>query len=253
MSSRTPVRQQPLAKQVEEILLEKIRSGLYPPNAKLPPEHELAAELNVSRATVRTALGALATLGLVIRRHGAGTFVTQLPRISNPLDQAIDFQDLIARFDFHPSVEQTYCQVEVSTPEIARLLQIAPDASVLVSQKVFKADHKPMIYCSNSLSVDLLSPSLLEQVLAEPEIMEPIYHFLEDKLDLCVEQHVARLRPSLAKKCSFHPPLPLPGNTPILVIDEVAYTSDGRPVFRTIEYHPEKQMSFELIRRRVHS
>jgi DNA-binding GntR family transcriptional regulator len=44
----------------------------------------------------------------------------------------------------------------------------------------------------------------------------------------------------------------MPDTTPVLEIDEVAYTAEGRPIFHTYEYHPENKMNFELIRRRVH-
>ena len=47
----------------------------YAPGAKLANEQQLAAELKVSRSTVREALGTLAAEGLVERRWGVGTFV----------------------------------------------------------------------------------------------------------------------------------------------------------------------------------
>jgi hypothetical protein len=34
-----------------------------------------------------------------------------------------------------------------------------------------------------------------------------------------------------------------------MVIDDIAYTAGGIPVFHTVEYHPENKMNFELIRR----
>jgi DNA-binding GntR family transcriptional regulator len=83
-------------------------------------------------------------------------------------------------------------------------------------------------------------------------MLEPFFAFLEDETGMRVEYYIARVRPVKALKCRFNSPLPMPGNTPVLEIDEVAYTADGRPIFHTYEYHPENKMSFELIRRRVH-
>ncbi len=45
------------------------------PSAPLPPQRELAKELDVSRATLREALSILATIGLVSIEPGRGTFV----------------------------------------------------------------------------------------------------------------------------------------------------------------------------------
>jgi GntR family transcriptional regulator len=44
----------------------------------LPAENDLAAEFKVSRVTIRRALAALEQEGLVVRRHGAGTFPAPL-------------------------------------------------------------------------------------------------------------------------------------------------------------------------------
>jgi len=247
----TPVRQLPLTQQVEQILVDRIRSGRYPPDSQLPPEVDLAVEFKVSRATIRSALNTLSTLGLVARRHGAGTFITQLPRISNPLDQAIDFQELIAGYCCQPSFRQEYCALETSSPVMSQALQIPAGAQVLVSHKVFIADEEPMIFCANTLPASLFEPILLEQVVSAPEMLEPFFAFLEGKTGLRVEYYIARVRPVKANQCRFHKPLPMPGNTPVLEIDEVAYTVEGRPIFHTYEYHPENKMNFELIRRRV--
>lgn len=58
-------------------LREAIKSRAYLPGGKLPTEQEIALANNVSLTTVRRALGILAAEGLVIRRHGAGTFVAE--------------------------------------------------------------------------------------------------------------------------------------------------------------------------------
>jgi GntR family transcriptional regulator len=251
-NQEAPVRQQPLSQQIEQILIDRIHSGKYTPDSQLPAEVDLAAEFKVSRATIRSALNTLSTLGLVVRRHGAGTFITQLPRISNPLDRAIDFQELISGYCCQPSITQVYCGLEKASPVIAEALQIPVGAMVLVSHKIFTADEEPMIFCANTLSASLFNPGLVEQVVSAPEMLEPFFAFLERETGLRVEYYLARVRPVTARKCRFHSPLPMPGNTPVLEIDEVAYTAEGNPVFHTYEYHPENKMSFELIRRRAH-
>jgi GntR family transcriptional regulator len=246
------VRPQSLSQQIEQILIDRIHSGKYPPDSQLPAEVDLAAEFKVSRATIRSALNTLSTLGLVVRRHGAGTFITQIPRISNPLDQAIDFQELISGFCCQPSFRQVYSSLEAANSTMANLLQIPAGAEVFVSHKVFIADEEPMIFCTNTLPANIFDPDLLKRVVSKPEMLEPLFAFLEQELDLRVEYYVAHVRPVNADNCHFYTPLPMPDTTPVLEIDEVAYTAEGHPIFHTYEYHPENKMSFELIRRRVH-
>lgn len=63
-------------------LREMIRSGALPPDSKLPPEHQLAAELGVGRNIMREAVRALVATRVLEVRRGNGTFVTSLePRV----------------------------------------------------------------------------------------------------------------------------------------------------------------------------
>ncbi len=65
-----------LVDRVFDQLQERIRSGNYPPDSRLPGEHELASLLGVSRPIVRDALARLRDQGIVYARQGAGTFVS---------------------------------------------------------------------------------------------------------------------------------------------------------------------------------
>jgi GntR family transcriptional repressor for pyruvate dehydrogenase complex len=55
-----------------------IAEGALVPAAKLPPEAELASDLGASRNTVREAVRALVTAGVLDVRRGDGTYVTSL-------------------------------------------------------------------------------------------------------------------------------------------------------------------------------
>lgn len=61
-------------------LLRSIKDGLMIPGAKLPNERELAQQLNTSRTAVRSALAMMERQGLVLRRVGSGTFLTDNAR-----------------------------------------------------------------------------------------------------------------------------------------------------------------------------
>jgi GntR family transcriptional repressor for pyruvate dehydrogenase complex len=56
-----------------------IETGGLKPGSQLPPERQLADDIGVSRPTIRAGLQALAGMGVVEARHGAGTFVTGGP------------------------------------------------------------------------------------------------------------------------------------------------------------------------------
>lgn len=250
LPDRSPIRQMPLAQQVQKILMDQIKAGVYPIGAQLPPEEDLAGKLGVSRTTVRGALDGPVARGIVIRRHGAGTFVSPFSRIRNPLDDTIDFQALIREFRFEPGVQYIYSSIEGTTAALAQELQIEPDAQVLESHKIFTADGKPVIYCVNTIPIWMFDNNFLEEVRNNPAAIEPLYTVLEQRCKQRIEYYFSKMRPALSENCKFHGGLPLAPGTPILAIDEIAYTANGRPLLHTFEYSPETQMTYELVRRR---
>jgi GntR family transcriptional regulator, arabinose operon transcriptional repressor len=72
----------PKYQQVFEVIQDGIRSGRYSPGQKLPSEAALEAEFETSRITVVRALRELQQRGLVQRRAGSGTYVTNGPHAS---------------------------------------------------------------------------------------------------------------------------------------------------------------------------
>jgi GntR family transcriptional regulator len=74
----TPIKvdDRPLYAQAVDVLRSLISEGDYETGDRLPPEIELAEELGISRTTLRVAMGTLEREGLIVRRQGLGTFVT---------------------------------------------------------------------------------------------------------------------------------------------------------------------------------
>src|SRR5215813_10012586 len=67
--------------EVAATLRGRISHGELRPGMRLPSERALAARLNVSRVTVVRALTRLRLEGLVVTRHGSGTFVAATDRL----------------------------------------------------------------------------------------------------------------------------------------------------------------------------
>ena len=66
----------------EEVVIqihELIKDGKLKAGDQLPSERELAETFKVSRTSVREALRALETQGLIISRTGMGNFIADLP------------------------------------------------------------------------------------------------------------------------------------------------------------------------------
>ena len=88
-----PVRPQKISDQVFEQLRELIFRGKLKPGDKLMPERDMAGTMNVSRTSVRDAIGRLVTMELVEQKQGKGTFVAvPNPRKGNPFATAMKAQ-----------------------------------------------------------------------------------------------------------------------------------------------------------------
>jgi DNA-binding FadR family transcriptional regulator len=86
-------------------LLRSIKDGLMVPGAKLPNERELAQQLNTSRTAVRSALAMMESQGLLRRRVGSGTFLTE------------DARDVFDRMD------QTDSSEHAAVPSFAEIVE----------------------------------------------------------------------------------------------------------------------------------
>ena len=83
-----------------------IKSGAYKPDERLPTEHDLASEFEVSRPIVREALQRLREQGFIYSRRGAGSFVRAVG-MREPLGfgQLENVADLLNCYEFRLTVE----------------------------------------------------------------------------------------------------------------------------------------------------
>jgi GntR family transcriptional repressor for pyruvate dehydrogenase complex len=106
-----------------------IRSGELSPGERLPPEHELAERLGVSRGSLREAVRALSQINVLDVRRGDGTYVTSLVP-----------GELLAGMVFAMELLQLQDLREVV--EVRRLL--LPPAAALAAQRVTRPQLERM-------------------------------------------------------------------------------------------------------------
>ena len=73
----TPVQQRRLSDEIVGRIETMILEGVFRPGERLPAERALAEEFGVSRPSVREAIQKLAARGILLSRHGGGTFVSE--------------------------------------------------------------------------------------------------------------------------------------------------------------------------------
>lgn len=114
----------PLHHRIYIVLRRRLLEGAFAANAPLPGEHLLAAEFAVARETVRRVLDRLAQEGLIIRRHGVGTFPTASGDAPQSDQSRITYYDFIALSSHRYEDKLLEFSAAPTPPE---LLREAPD------------------------------------------------------------------------------------------------------------------------------
>ena len=108
----------------------------------LPSERRLAQELKVSRPTLRAVIDELVREGLLLRRHGSGTYVAE-PKIALPLTMT-SFSEDMARRGMRPSSRVVSFEVQGAGAKLGQRLQISPVDEVWVITRLRLADDETM-------------------------------------------------------------------------------------------------------------
>jgi GntR family transcriptional regulator len=230
---------------VQDELKQRIDRGELPAGTRLPSEPELAAELQVSRATLREALRAMELEGLLRRRQGSGTFIADHPRMANSLDVNFGVTDAIQAAGMTAGIADGRTWVEPAAAGEAALLALEPGQDVLVIERVRTAEGKPVV-----LSRDLFPSRLVEgrdQVVQEM-LERSIYDVLERDLGIVIHHGVARFRPVRADH-AVAGRLGVPRGELLLYLWQVDYAQDGTPVISSHEFHLADAFDFTVVRR----
>lgn len=193
----------PSAQRLSEVvateLETRILEGSLKPGERLPAERELAVELGVSRPSLRGALQSLVAKGLLITRHGGGTFVTDSMQaaFTDPWQQMLkdhpDIHDDMLEFRHMLEGQAAQLAAERATDEDIERIRVCYDAL----EAAFEADdleacittdvafHQAIAEASHNVLIGHLSSSLhkvvqghvqsnLEYLYARPELWQQL-------------------------------------------------------------------------------
>jgi GntR family transcriptional regulator len=108
----------------------------------IPSERQLSTNLGVSRLTVRAALDELVREGLLVRRHGSGTFVSE-PKIAQELTMT-SFTEDMQRRGMTPASRTLELRVTPAGAHLGRLLHVSPSEPVVIISRLRLADRETM-------------------------------------------------------------------------------------------------------------
>jgi GntR family histidine utilization transcriptional repressor len=169
---------------IESIIRKSIEDGGWKPSFRLPAERKLARTHGCSRMTVRLALRDLEAEGLIIRRHGSGTFVADLNPISSVLTIKDIRKEIAERGHRHDSTLLSRSRIEAG-PDIAQAMQIAEGSTV------FQCD---VIHYENGVPIQLeerfVNPRLVPDFLSLDLESHTVSSYLFERAPLTGAQQV---------------------------------------------------------------
>lgn len=227
---------------IRDKLAGRIASGAIPAGSRLPPEPQLAAELGVSRPTLREALRSLEEDGFVTRTRGAGTYATHRPRLRNNLDINFGVTESIRAAGMTPGTVSSQTRTERASPWEAEALDLAPGDPVAVLERIRTADERRVVFSRDVVSVSLLGDDALAR-LGDGSV----YELLESR-GSAVEHGVMTLEPVTADR-ELGRRLGVKPGALLLYLRQVDYDRGGNAVLLSHEHHLADAFEFSVVRR----
>lgn len=225
----------PMHVQIERWLADAIRYGELRPGDRLPAEREFAADLGVSRMTLRQALSELANRELVVRSGGrsGGTFVAT-PKVECDLTGLSGFRDQLRRSNVRPGVRLLLAEHRPASPKTATALDIRTGEPVFWLRRLRLASGDPLAVEQSYFPAKLF-PGLLERDLT---------HGLRAMLAQSYGFEFARSFETLSPDAASEPDaraLGLVTGCPLMKLERIAYTSSGLALEHAVDlFHPER-------------
>jgi GntR family transcriptional regulator len=241
MTSSNIIRSNSISEQVREILLERIRQGIYPSNQRMPSEEHLAQELQVSRGTLRTALAELAAEGYIDRRHGGGTFVCpDVIQIRLNFGKYWEIEQQIQEMGYQPKLQILEHVARLAKPDEIAKLNLMPNESVVIIRRLFLAGEKPVAIINSTIRANGLKDNIPPSAASLP----PLYfieRFCKQKTSYAKTHFYAILADSDTADL-----LQVPSGSPILKWD-VTHSDDEGHLFSLVEESFRGDIGFHLI------
>lgn len=240
-----------LYEHVVERLEKKIESGQLKPGDRLPSEADLAEAFNVSRATLREALNALAQDGTIEKRHGIGTFVAHTAvRVTGGLSTLESYTDTIRRSGHE--AEEMLLTIRPASPTELGDTNPFGDADLrgfpaVCVESLRAVDGEVAIYCADYLNPILLDADGVARVEAERPTYESLLDYLQYGLGVQPD-HASLTVTALAADSDVASRLLVPVGTPVLRLSGTALEATGRPLYFSRNYFLTDKYQFQIVR-----
>ena len=229
---------QALYMQLAEHLEREIVAGRHPPLARLPSEQQLMAMHEVSRVTVRQAIGQLVSKKLVEVKQGKGVFVVG-PVVQHGLDSLTGFYDSLIEQGHRPTTRLLSFGPAGAAERSATVFEDAANGVPMSLSRLYLLRGKPF-----AVAHGLLPPYAARVTRAQANT-HTIYGILRDLLGVEVARADIGIRARAVPQW-IREPLKLRSGQPVLVMERVSRAPSGEPVEHSFFYIVPETYEFRL-------
>ena len=217
----------PLYLQLEQIIKSKILIGEFMPGDQIPTEKDLCETYEISSITARQAILNLVNEGMLVRRQGKGTFVTQRPKnIENlkTLHLNGNIENIIP-VGLKGKVVKVLDIAKIKIPKTVAASLGLEDGIDVVRIRRTRSDHKiPVSYIKNYLPLEVGG-----KIKKEDLRQQPMLHVLSKKLGISIKggnQYIG----AIVADYDIASALKVNISSPILYLETLIYERKQKPV-----------------------
>lgn len=219
------------------------------PGDRLPAEPNLAQDLGVSRATLREAMRTFETQGLIRRRQGSGTYVTNpTPVIESGLEVLESIETLAQRIGLPVTMGALQVNHRTASDNERSILRITSDIEVTTVSRIILANNRQAAYLIDILPQDVLTIQDIENSVAGGQFTGSVLDLLirRGEPELMVsrtEIGAATASPEVARA------LGIQRGDVLLRFNAELYTTSGRVIDYSTSYFLPGYFRFHVVRR----
>ncbi|QRY77877.1 GntR family transcriptional regulator [Pseudomonas sp. PDNC002] len=223
MAELLPLSPVPLYSQLKEVLRTRILDGTYPPLSRMPSEAELGKAFDVSRITVRQALGDLQKEGLIFKIHGKGTFVAK-PKAFQNVSTLQGLGESMSQRGYEVINRLRSFKVVPADAQVAARLQVAEGENV-VQIKRARLVNRELV----SLEITYLPESVGKRLEKADLVSRDIFLILENDCALPLG-HADLAIDAILADAELAQALDVEEGSPVMRIERLTHTADGAPL-----------------------
>jgi len=233
----------PISRQVDRILRKKIYNRHYI-NGHLPSESQLASELGVSRATIRTILVKFEAEGLITRKHGQGTFInTHVLDVNSRSNGIWDFRCMIEDGGRIPTVNKISVEKRFPTQAEIDILDIAQDVQIISLLRLYLADGQPVVYSNNHIPFCFFCGNDIDEIDTSLPVHQLVRRYFNQEISYSVSDIRAEIMPAFLREY-----LLLEAGSSLIRLEDTYYNISNQAIMCGVNYYCDKVMPLRIAR-----